>query len=209
MISNDNEPVTVWIEQLKDGDSEAASLIWQKYFDRLVTAGRRKFGAASRRVSDEEDAAVGAFKSLCIGAQNGRFTHLNSREDLWMVLLTLTAQKIVDQIRQTTRQKRGGGEVRGESLFQTNNDHSVAGIAGIAGEQAPAEFVVAMEEEHTRLLHLLPDQTLRCIAEKKLEGCTNEEISKSLGVSVHAVGRKIKRMRRIWANELNPAEAQE
>jgi hypothetical protein len=36
---------------------------------------------------------------------------LAGREDLWRLLLTLTAQKAVDQRRRASRAKRGGGRV--------------------------------------------------------------------------------------------------
>ena len=112
-----DESVTVWIENLKQDDSQAAGELWSRYFDRLVRLARRKLGDWPRRVADEEDVAVSVFSALCSGAAAGRFTQLQNRDDLWRLLVAISAMKVVDLMRHEGREKRGGGRVRGHSIF--------------------------------------------------------------------------------------------
>jgi hypothetical protein len=53
--------VSCWLEGLKEGDSDAAGALWERYCERLVRLARRKLRQSSRRVADEEDIALSAF----------------------------------------------------------------------------------------------------------------------------------------------------
>src|SRR6516225_3701992 len=101
--------VTGLLERLKSGDHEAARLLWQRYFPRLVALARKKLQAAPRRVADEEDVALSAFDSFCRRAEQGHFPDLKDRDGLWALLVVLTARKAADQLRHQQRDKRGGG----------------------------------------------------------------------------------------------------
>src|SRR6516164_1255619 len=98
--------VTAWIEQLKAGDAAAAAPLWQGYFRRLVGLARQRLGAAPRRAADVEDVALSAFDSFCRGAAAGRFPRLDDRDDLWALLVTITARKAAEQVRRERRLKR-------------------------------------------------------------------------------------------------------
>ena len=73
---NSDGSVTQWISRLKGGEASAAGQLWRAYFPRLVGLARRKLGPRARRLADEEDVALSAFKSLCLGAAGGRFPQL-------------------------------------------------------------------------------------------------------------------------------------
>jgi hypothetical protein len=103
--------VTAWIEQLKADDATAATPLWQAYFRRLVGLARQRLGAAPRGVADEEDVALSAFASFCRAAAQGRFPRLDDCDDLWQVLMMLTARKAINLIERECSQKRGGGQV--------------------------------------------------------------------------------------------------
>src|SRR5262245_28554741 len=109
--------VSSCIQGLKQGDESAFQELWERYFTRLVHLARKKLGDAPRRVADEEDVALSVLHSLCSGARRGRFPLLADRDDLWRLLLVLTARKVSNQIKYWRREKRGGGRVRGESAF--------------------------------------------------------------------------------------------
>ena len=74
--------VTGLLERLKSGDHEAARLLWQRYFPRLVALARKNLQSAPRRVADEEDAALSAFDSFCRRAEQGQFPDLKDRDGL-------------------------------------------------------------------------------------------------------------------------------
>ena len=196
MESHESIPsVTRWIAALKEGDDQAASALWQRYFDRLVGLARRKLGATPRRAADEEDVALSVFRCLCDGAARGRFPVLTDRDDLWRLLTTLTIHKAIDQKRRAAGKKRGGGQVRGESVFGGDEG---AGLDNFVAEEPTPELLATLAEEHSRLMRTLDDDTLRQVALAKMEGYTNEEIAGKLGVTCRSVERKLNRIRTQW-----------
>lgn len=194
--------VTQWIADLKSGDPKAAEQLADRYFNRLVTLARRQLGNAPRRVADEEDIAVSVFQRLCTGADKGAFPQLDDRNDLWAVLLTVTKGKVADQIKYLTRQKRGGGDVRGHSVFQRGEDIGPAGFEQCVEEELTPEFIAQLDEEHQRLLNLLRDDSQRRIAVWKMEGYSNDDIADRLQISVKSVERKLRHIREKWAGEV-------
>jgi len=59
-----------------------------------------------------------------------------------------------------------------------------------------------LAEEHSRLLSVLKDETLRRVVLWKMEGFTNEEIAQELGVTCRSVERKLQRIRTRWTGSL-------
>ncbi|SIN76966.1 DNA-directed RNA polymerase specialized sigma subunit, sigma24 family [Singulisphaera sp. GP187] len=196
--------VSIWVGSLKAGDQIAAQKLWDRYFDKLVHVARAKLRATRRPgiIEDEEDAALSAFDSLCVGAALGRFPQLADRDDLWKLLVVITARKAVDQMQREGRQKRGGGRVVSEStLAGPLADEGLGGLDQMVGSEPSPEFAALVADEHRRLLKLLGDETLRRIALWKMEGCTNEEIRLQLGCSLRTVANKLELIRRTWLNE--------
>lgn len=196
------ESITIWLRQLAQGDDQAAQHLWERYFDELVRVARRKLARASRRVADEEDVALVAFNSFCNGVQAGRFSRLDDRDDLWQVLLMLTARKAIDQRRHDEADIRGAGAVRGESVFSPmgQQGQGIASIEQIVGEAPTPEFALAVSEEMESLLLRLDNDglQLRDISLAKLEGNTNAEIAQRFNMSLRSVERKLSLIRRIW-----------
>src|SRR5207244_8710236 len=116
--------VTRWLHELVAGDQAAAQELWNRYFQRLVGLARSKLRGAPRRAADEEDVALSAFDSFCRGAEQGRFPRLDDRDNLWRLLLHITACKVSHLIDREFAAKRGGGKVRCETA-----------LAGTAGEE--------------------------------------------------------------------------
>jgi DNA-directed RNA polymerase specialized sigma24 family protein len=174
------ESVTHWIHQLKGGDAVAAQKLWERYFDRLVGLARKKLQGARRRAEDEEDVALSVFDSLCRGAQAGRFPLLADRDNLWRLLVVITARKAIDLVNRERRLKRGGGKVEGESAFAGAAGSSAPGIEQVVGDLPTPAFAAQVAEQCQRLLDQLADDELRAIAVWKMEGHTNEEIAAKL-----------------------------
>lgn len=192
--------ITQWLDQLRDGDSEAVQQIWERYYRRLVGMARKKLRDTPRRVADEEDVAVDAFDSFFRGAEAGRFPKLNDREDLWQVLVMITARKAANQLKHDFRQKRGGGRVRGESVFLAGfSDDERAGIDQVVGQEPTPEFAGQVGSQCEELLQRLDDETLVKIALAKLDGYTNDEIAAQLDVRTRTVERKLRTIREIWS----------
>jgi len=196
-----DEEITVWLKGLTEGDDLAIQQIWERYYEKLILLAYRRLGAHKRRVADEEDVALSAFQSFCTAGQAGRFPRLSDRHDLWAILVTITTHKAIDQIRGEMRQKRGGGAVRGESVFiQRDWANSGAGINGVLGKEPSPELAASLSEEFERLLDGLQDNTLRRIALLKLQGYSNSEIAEELGCVRRTVGRKLELIQKKWGH---------
>jgi DNA-directed RNA polymerase specialized sigma24 family protein len=193
--------ISLWIPLLKAGDEAAVREVWRAYYDRLVRLARARLRDAPRRAADEEDAALSAFDSFCRGAALGRFPQLNTRDDLWRLLVMITARKAADLAQQEARQKRGGGRVRGDSAFHAAAGDRDRGWAEIAGNEPTPEFAAQAAEEYGRLLGLLGDE-LGTIAVWKMEGLTNPEIASRLDCALSTVERRLRIIRKTWLAEL-------
>lgn len=196
-----NHSVTHWVDRLKAGDDSAAQPLWERYYARLVKLARKKLRLAARRVADEDDVALDAFDSFCRGAKEGRFPRLVDRDDLWQLLVMLTARKAAKQAQREKRQKRGGGEVRGESAFKDAAASGTRGIEQVVGAEPTPDFALELVEQFQRLLDGLGDPALKAIALSKMEGNTNREIAERQGCSLSTIERKLRLIRSQWARE--------
>jgi DNA-directed RNA polymerase specialized sigma24 family protein len=199
---SDQGSITQWISDLRAGRSSAAAGLWQRYYHRLVGLAGKKLRDAPRRVADEEDVVLQAFHSFCRGAEDGRFPRLEDRDDLWQILVMLTARKAADQLKQQFRAKRGGGQVRGDSVFIDRFDNEErAGIDQVVGSEPTPEFALRVADECRRLLQKLGDDTLCAVAVAKMEGYSNDEIAQRLGVQTRTIERKLRLIRELWSQE--------
>jgi DNA-directed RNA polymerase specialized sigma24 family protein len=189
MSSDDS--ISFWIGQLKAGDEKAAQKLWEGYFARLVGLARGKLRGAKTRAADEEDVALSAFDSFCRGAQGNRFPKLEDRDDLWQLLLLITARKAIDLRQHETRQRRGGGRAHVETGEASDSDI----LSQVVGREPTPEFAAQVAEECRRLLDSLEDSDLRQLTLWKMEGYTNEEIAERLGVVSRTVERKLRLVR--------------
>jgi RNA polymerase sigma factor (sigma-70 family) len=188
--------VTAWIQGVARGDSVAAEGLWHRYYERLVRLARRKLEGRPRRVADEEDVAQLAFHSFCRAAREGRFPDLKDRDELWRLLVKITARKVVDLIRYNAREKR---RVLGESaIVKPDSDGQVAGLDRIIGESPTPEFAAQVADQCRHLLEGLGDRELQALAVAKMEGRTNEEIAREMDCSIRTVERQLRLIRKKW-----------
>src|SRR6267142_1718348 len=114
--------VTRWVTALKGGDTAAAAALWERYHRQLVALARRKLDSSRRRAADEEDVVQSAFHSFFLGVARGRFPQLNDRDNLWRLLVVITARKALDQLAHEHSQRQGGGTLQGESRISPGNE---------------------------------------------------------------------------------------
>jgi len=181
--------VSRWIAGLKAGDAEAARPLWDRYFADLVRVARAKIRQARRPGADEdeEDAALSAFESLCAGLARGSFPRLVDRDDLWRLLVVITARKAWAQAERRGRQKRGG-LVRSDA----------GALDHLAGSGPTPEFAATVAEEYGRLLGSLGDDGLRQVALWRMDGYTVDEIAERLGCARRTVARRLDLIRKTW-----------
>jgi len=196
--------VTRWLTRLEAGDAEAVQPLWERYFEALVGLARRKLCALRqpRTDVDEEDVALSAFHSFCQGAARGRFPRLDDRDNLWRLLVTITARKALDQVRRQARQKRGGGRVLvGSAQAGGEDDTDGAGLEQVVGQEPTPQFAAMVADECRRLLAALDDEKLRQVALLRMEGYSDEEIAARVDCSLRTVSRKLALIRKAWLRE--------
>lgn len=190
--------VTIWLHRLKDGSrDEAVERLWAVYFGKLVAQARNRLRTRSRAVADEEDVALGAFDSFVRATEAGRFPRLDDRDDLWQILLMLTARKAADVAEWEAAAKRCSGRVVSFAEIRTREGSDTA-FDPVSAEPDPAE-AARLADDFEALLRKLPDADLRRIAVWKMEGHTNEIIARNLDVALATVERKLRRIRDLLA----------
>ena len=184
---SDSTSITGWLDGLRAGNGEAAQRLWEEYFRRLVGMARARLDRRPAGPVGSEDVALSAFDTFCRGAEAGRFPRLADRNDLWQVLMMLTARKAIDAVHREQALKRGGGAAAAGLSFEA-----------VVGSEPTPSFAAGVAEECRALLDRLADDELRRIAVWKLEGYTNREIAGKLGKGLATVERKLNLIRRKW-----------
>jgi len=88
--------ITHWFHLVEQGDSQAAQLLFERFFPELVRLARKQLLATRRGLADEEDMALSAMDSFFHAAQLGRFPNVADRQELLRLLFEMTAlQRIV------------------------------------------------------------------------------------------------------------------
>jgi len=135
--------------------------------------------------------ALSAFDSFCRGAAAGRFPRLDDRDNLWRVLVVITARKAGRLRRDERRLKRGGGA---EALPLGDED-----VQQILSQEPTPEFAAQASEECSRLLRLLGDADLeargRC---GRWKATATRRSPARLGRAPRSVERKLRFIREVW-----------
>ena len=125
-------------------------------------------------------------------------------QDRRQVFFMLTDRKAKLQLRRELADKRGAGEVRGESAFAVQPGKIPASSVGIS-QQAAMEPSPESVEDLIRLLERslgkLPDEQMREIVLDKLQGYSDKETATRRGVALRSVERKLSIARQILERE--------
>jgi DNA-directed RNA polymerase specialized sigma24 family protein len=192
-VSDGSDSIIVWIDRLRQKDPQAARVLWDRFYPRMVAVARRRLGGRPCRASDEEDAALGAFADFDRAVREGRFPDLRDAGALWALLLTFTVRKVQEQVRHDRRACRGGGQLRGDSAMPED-------------VPAPPDEGATFQDSLEGLLAELENDEVRAVALDKLEGWTNDEIAARRGCSRATVERRLRLVRETWRWLLDDGE---
>jgi len=195
-----DDPVSQWIEQLAASEREAANRLWQHFCRRLMSFARNRLSPTSRRVYDEEDAAISAFRSLCRGIESNRYPEINSRDNLWALLVVIAGRKIANRKRFDGQKKRAVRSTLTEDVFQSPNEGSL--LQSLTSREPTPALAAEVADTSEHLLSILPDDDLKRLVLLKLEGYTNEDAAEKMQVTRRTVQRKLERIRRCWLDTL-------
>ncbi len=192
-----NDPVSVWIDQLKAADEAAARKVWEHFAERLCAIARGKLHSNTRKLYDEEDAALSVFRSVCAGMSAGSFPDLNDRNSLWALMLIMTTQKISNRHRFDRQQRRDVRRTVTESVFcRLDNSAVDDGIHRLISREPTPEFAAEFAETCHSLFESLDDPQLEQVVLLRMEGRTDAEIAEQLKCSRRTVQRRLEVIRR-------------
>ncbi|MFO1063044.1 MAG: ECF-type sigma factor [Pirellulales bacterium] len=191
-------PVTLWIRQLEEGKSAAAQPLWNHFCLRLMDIAERRLSPQLRRTYDQEDAALSAFHSLC-RVVSERQIDLDSRVNLWRLLITITERKISNRVRDERREKRDIRRTVTESCFiGIHGEHS---FDQLEGREPSPEFATEFGDLCESLVQQLEDEKLKAVALLTLQNFEPAAVADKLGLSRRTVERKLMIIRNRWQKQ--------
>ena len=188
----------MWVEQLASADRDAAARLWAHFCQRLMNYARTRMSPSTRRIYDEEDAAVSAFRSLCRGIESKRFPDVADRTNLWSLLVVITSRKISNRFRYEHQQRRDSHQLISDTIIRTTDGNEIDVLRSVPGKEPTPEFAAEVADMSEFLMKLLPDPELKKLVQLKLEGYTNEEAAERMRITRRTVQRKLELIRRIW-----------
>lgn len=175
---------------------ELVDATWQRYFERLTRYADSRLSRKLKRVIDGEDIAATALESLYRGQCKGRL-QLADDGHLWSLLVTIANRKISGAVRVDRTQKRGGGQVRGESAFggDVSDEHRCVGIADVPDAHGMPDNEGAVFDQCDEILCELRDGKLIATALLRMQGHSNREIADQLDCSETRIKQRLAMIR--------------
>jgi len=197
------ELVTTWLENLKENKTEGFEQIWPLFHRRVTALGRKLLTPKLSRVFDEEDLASEVFQKFLGAVQGGQCDQIQSIEELWKYLATITANHAKNRMAAENSLKRGGGNIRGESIFSNGSPNGEDEIQRFDRFPNAEDFwQTHLSQDHSQyFIKSLPDPTLKKLTRMKVDGHQNEEIASELSISVRSVERKLALIRDLWKSQ--------
>jgi len=180
------ESTTHWILEIGAGNRDAATELWNRYYDRLVRFARQRLSTAPRAAADEEDVALSAFNCFYQAIEEGRLRELQDSESFWRLLITITAHKAISRIRHERCDCRDYRRIDGAASKLLEGNES---------NELDPDFVVETIDTCREWLERLGDGSLRLVAIRRLEGYSNPDIARELNCSIKTVERKLNLIR--------------
>ena len=190
--------VSHWLRGLRAGDEAELDKLWQRYWPRLVSLAQVKLKGGPSRIADKEDVAQEAFWGFYRSFKAGRVPRLENRNDLWALLMVITAHKAADQLKYHGREKRGGRQPHRElalELPRSSQPGQACQPYHDAGPLPDEQAVLADCYDH--FLGRL-NEKYRDLADMYLIGVSNSEIAERMGCSKRTAERKIRIILEQW-----------
>jgi RNA polymerase sigma factor (sigma-70 family) len=202
MEPKDNESFEELLDAMQEGEDRAFTVFFNRHYDQLVQFAQKKLGSFPLRSFDADDVAQSAMKSLFKSLRENRYEAQGSSE-LWQILITITKNKLIDRRRRQQAQKRGGGNVRGESIWAQAGEDSGLSEQQDTKQNMTPDAQVELLETTELLFQRLEDDKTREVARLLLAGYRINDIAEELNCVRRTVERKIVHIREIWSEVLN------
>ena len=202
MTRDTDHSVTNVFERLRQGDAAAVNALWERFMPRLAGLARKTIAGRKLRMSGEEDAMQSVFLSFWQRANEGQFTGVWNRNDIWSLLAKMTVRKSLNLARRERAERRGGGRVVNEATLAGRDDDGDGRGGGGSLDEAMATLPTQEFDLHTEELLMTLDDELRVFAVLRLMEYKNREIAELLECTERRVERKLERIRSLWEHEV-------
>lgn len=182
---SDNELIDNW----RGGDGDAATVLYQRYLQKLLNLIGLHLSARFNPRFDAEDVAQSVFKSLFRRAEGGEFT-FGDDADFWKLLLTIALNKVRNRVRFHEADKRAASR----EVSATTGDADGYIMSRLSKNPTAAE-TVAFSDLFTSMLYCLTKGEQQLL-QMRLEGYTQQEIASQLNVDERTVRRMFVRIRK-------------
>lgn len=200
---HDRGSISRLLDALQNGETSAADGIMARYFKKLAEKAeeRLKQAGAKRREADGQDVAQTALYRVISGIQEGRFPKVTDRNALWGLLFRVMEGKASNQARRERAAIRGGGKVRGDSVFDKPGESVRKGLDDF---EQPEPSPRDVEELESLLEHCLAqlDEDVQQAVLLDLQGYTDKEIASQCNCAVSAVERRLRLAREYLKRQL-------
>ena len=175
-----------WIDQLLNGDDQAAIDFWIRYGERLEQIAERRISAGLNQRVGADDIVQSVCRTFFRRAQSGQF-EFQDPDGLWALLCTITLNKVRQHARYHNRQRRAIN--RDQSMSPPGDGPGL----DLAVPEPSAEEISLFVDQLDQLLSGLDSEEQR-IVDLKLQSFTNHEIAQRLDCSERTVRRMVKRV---------------
>jgi RNA polymerase sigma factor (sigma-70 family) len=183
----------VLVDRCRTGDPDAARELFERYVDRLVAVARRRLSQPVSSRVDPEDVVQSVFRTFFGRLKGGQF-QLDQQNDLCKLLVRITVNKA---LRQVAYQKAAKRDPSQEAHSCDGEREHVLQL--LARDPDPEEAVAFLDQLEHFLAQLTPDE--RRILEMRVQGYSNDDICKELGIYDRKIRRVLERIRGLAEQE--------
>lgn len=176
-------------EQCEQGDPQAFEALFGRYSERLLRLARSRISERLAARIEPEDVVQSVFRTFFGRVQEHRFV-FREQSDLWKLLVSMTLNKLRNQVDFHTAAKR---DVGAEKVISPDASPSAFELDGET--PSPAAVVAFLDLLEHFLSELRPND--RQILEFRLDGYTQQEIAEKLGCTERTVRRVLDRVRKL------------
>jgi DNA-directed RNA polymerase specialized sigma24 family protein len=177
---------------MRDGDPHAIQKLVERYFRKLSEYAHKKLSARMRLSEDGEDIAILVMHAI---ARNTQFPNLQHREDLWLHMIFLTQQQVIERHREEKVIGQSGITI--QNMTDLLEQYSCS-LDDFLDDDSGRDRLLEIMDCWNELLKSLEDDRARDIARLKLQGFTNREIASILALVPKTVDRKVQHIMQRW-----------
>jgi RNA polymerase sigma factor (sigma-70 family) len=182
---------------MRQGSDRAVELLWKHYQRPLRAVLKRRLLGVQSRAMDEEDVAITAFHSFLRRARGGEYPDVESRDEVWRLLVMIAMRKALNYSRHEGRMRRNTWRNVPHPTRPESNDFDAI------DRSPPPDVAVMVIDSLEHVLSTLNSDELREIAVAKLAGFSNAEIARAVGRSQATIERRLRLIRARWQQEID------